>query len=298
MPELPEVEHVRRTLKPLLVGAVVTNVQLHRRDIVRTNGRVRPEHLLQGATVADVVRHGKDLAITANDGRTVGVHLGMSGWLSWLGHGSQNKRDEIKTDHVHCIWTIEGRRGDGLLRFRDPRRFGGLWVYSTLKAWRDEKLAGRGPDALDVTAEHLIEALTNSHRPIKAALLDQAVLAGVGNIYADESLHAARIHPATSAHRISQSPELAHELCAQLRQILREAIRAGGSTIRTYRGVNGDSGSYVQWHKVYGRAGEPCVRCSNALRSMQLAQRTTVFCPQCQVRMRASKRQSRAAARS
>ena len=284
MPELPEVEHIRRTLQPLLVASVVTDVQLRRRDVVRQRGRVQPRDLLLGATVCEVARHGKNLAIIAVDGRTLGVHLGMSGWLSWLEEGAGVSNGERPTDHVHCIWRIDGPRGRGVLRFRDPRRFGGLWTFGSPDEWRRKRLTSCGPDALTIKPAALIESLASSHRPIKAALLDQSVLAGVGNIYADEALFAAGVHPAMSAHRFARHPDLVREFCNQLRAILRQAIRSGGSTIRTYRGVNGDAGTYVRAHQVYGRAGEPCTRCSFALRSVQLAQRTTVFCPHCQKR--------------
>jgi formamidopyrimidine-DNA glycosylase len=284
MPELPEVEHVRRSLEPLLVGGIVKKVALRRRDIVRNATRPRSPQLLAGATLTSVVRHGKDLAIVAADGRTLGVHLGMSGWLSWLGDGATLKRedDEIRRNHVHCVWHIDGPHHQGVLRFRDPRRFGGLWVFPTLDAWRTVKLAGRGPDAMTVRPHVLIEAFTGSRRPVKAALLDQSVLAGVGNIYADEALFAAGIHPKTSAHLVARQHDVVRRLTSHIHAILKRAIRSGGSSIRSYRGVNGDAGDFVRWHKVYGRAGQPCTQCSSELRSIQLAQRTTVFCPQCQ----------------
>ena len=286
MPELPEVEHVRRTLEPLLVGAEVTRVRLRRRDVLRQRGKVTARDLLLGGRIRELARHGKDLAIVAEDGRTVGVHLGMSGWLSWIDHDAAARANgQLKTDHVHCLWEVHGRSRSGVLRFRDPRRFGGLWTFASPHAWR-ERLADRGPDALSIKPAELIKALHDSHRPIKAALLDQSVLAGVGNIYADEALFAVCVHPALSAHRFARDPELVQQFCRNLRRILRQAIIAGGSSVRSYRDVNGDLGEYVRLHQVYGRAGESCTRCSNELRSIQLAQRTTVFCPQCQRRSR------------
>jgi len=239
--------------------------------------------LLRGAVIQDIVRHGKDFALIAEDGRTLGVHLGMSGWLHWAALTASDDATK-RLDHVHCQWQFEGPGETGMLLFRDPRRFGGLWVYPSVDAWRTEKLAGRGPDALDITSRALIAAIEDSQRPIKAALLDQAVLAGVGNIYADEALFAACIHPATKAKRLGQHRATITELARCIRMIMRKAIRSGGSTIRTYRGVNGEVGSFVRWHRVYGRAGLPCVRCGHTLRSMHLAQRTTVYCPHCQAR--------------
>lgn len=291
MPELPEVEHVRLSLEPMLVEARVTHVRLRRRDFVRQRGRVSPDDLLHGAVIDRLLRHGKDLAIVARDGRTVGVHLGMSGWLSWQPL-SAGERTRERDPHVHCVWVIDGPRGRGVLRFRDPRRFGGLWTFGSPEAWAQEKLAGRGPDALAVTPRQLAGALDRSRRPIKAALLDQAVLAGVGNIYADEALFHAGVHPGMSAHRFAKDAELIRRFCTGLRAILRRAIKSGGSTVRTYRGVRGEEGMFAVRHLVYGRAGRPCVRCGSLLRSMQLAQRTTVFCPQCQARSRRANRQA------
>lgn len=291
MPELPEVEYVRRSLRPLLVGALVTNVQLRRRDVVRGATHVRPRDLLKGATVRQIARHGKDLAIVSTDGRTLGVHLGMTGWLSWHADTATGRNSRTNTNHIHCIWHINGPRGKGVLRFRDPRRFGGLWVYASVDEWKQTRLANRGPDALSIKPHALIDALIDSRRPIKAALLDQSVLAGVGNIYADESLFAAGIHPGMSTYRFARDEALVENFAVHLRSILRHAIRFGGSTVRSFRGVNGDAGHFTQEHAVYGRAGERCLRCSNRLRSIQLAQRTTVFCPHCQTKSYGTKRQ-------
>jgi formamidopyrimidine-DNA glycosylase len=289
VPELPEVEHIRRTLQPLLIGGTVTDVKLRRRDVVRQLGRIRPHNLLLGATVRELARHGKDLAIIATDGRTLGVHLGMSGWLTWLEDDAAATKEQARMDHVHCTWRLEGQRSSGTLRFRDPRRFGGLWTFCSPDEWTRERLADRGPDALTIKPAAISTSLASSHRPIKAALLDQSVLAGVGNIYADEALFAAGVHPAMSAHRFARDADLVREFCTQLRTILRQAIRSGGSTIRTYRDANGDAGTYVHSHQVYGRSGEPCTQCACELRSVVLAQRTTVFCPQCQKRSRPAK---------
>lgn len=270
----------------MLVGARVTGVQLRRRDIVRQAGRVRPRDLLNGATIDTLARHGKEFAIIATDHRTLSVHLGMSGWLSWIGSDVGGTNGRATLDHVHCVWHVKGPHASGILRFRDPRRFGGLWTFLSPQDWQLGRLHARGPDALTIGPQQLTRNIRNSRRAIKAALLDQSVLAGVGNIYADEALFAAGIHPATRAARLAGDEARVRLLCRHLRSVLRRAIRAGGSTVRSFRGTQGDVGMFALKHNVYGRAGQPCVRCSYPLATAQIAQRTTVYCPHCQRKTR------------
>lgn len=273
MPELPEVESVRVSLRPL-VGRRIVAASLHRADvcITPTGGRARQVDLLVGLSIVELRRRGKQLAIVAEDGRTLVVHLGMSGQLRLLRRGE----DPTQRDHVHAAWSID----DGSqLTFRDPRRFGGLWLLPS-RAALDARWAGLGPDALDITTEELADAARGSRRAIKALLLDQGALAGVGNIYADESLFAARIRPTRFAHRIR--PEECRCLATAIRETLRGAIRAGGSTLRDYVNAAGRSGEAQHRHAVYGRAGEPCMACGKTLRCTTIAQRTTVFCTGCQ----------------
>ncbi len=275
MPELPEVESLRRSLEPVLVGARVRAATLHRADVASDHERGTPDAraLLQGATIDRLIRRGKQMAIIAADGRTMVVHLGMSGQVR---HDPPGNAPEPLT-HVHATWALD----DGsCLRFRDPRRFGGLWTLpdaGTLERtlWRD-----LGPDALTIDARTLAERLRATRRAIKAALLDQRVLAGVGNIYADEALFRARLRPSRRAGRTSADE--ATRLARAIRDVLAGAITLGGSTIRDYAGASGAAGGAQTRHQVYGRGGLPCPRCSTRLRSRVLAQRTTVWCPECQ----------------
>jgi formamidopyrimidine-DNA glycosylase len=165
------------------------------------------------------------------------------------------------------------------MAFRDPRRFGGLTAYGSNseleRAW-----SRLGADGLSVTSADLARGLGSSRRPIKAALLDQAVVAGIGNIYADESLFAASIHPLVPAGRLAIAQ--VDRLAAEIRRILTHAAGAGGSTLRDYRDAFGQPGSAVQFHAVYGRSGEPCPRCDTPLEGLRLQGRATVFCPRCQ----------------
>ena len=270
MPELPEVETVRRSAERFLVGRRVESVRLRRRDIV--TGSWRKRALLEGGVVARVARHGKNLAIVVEDGRALGVHLGMTGQLLCVASGVRS----VRTDHVHAEW----RLGDLRMLFRDPRRFGGLETFESEGAMLERSWASLGPDAATVTGEDLRHALGGSRRAIKAGLLDQRAVAGIGNIYADESLFAAGIHPLRVCASLS-APEW-DRLGREVRRVLQEAIEAGGSTLRDYRDATGGEGWFQTRHLVYGRAGQPCPRCGRrtgrTLERLTIAQRTTVSC--------------------
>lgn len=288
MPELPEVEHLRRSLEPALLGRTIVKATLHRRDVAvmpadpqggfsRSFSDVRPARLtrrdlLLDATIDRLERKGKQLAILATDGRAVCVHLGMTGGLLHLPSSSRNRR----RDHVHATWWLDD--GSRLL-FRDPRRFGGLWICPT-RGCLDERWERLGPDALHVTTRALSAALQSRRAPIKATLLDQRVLAGVGNIYADEALFRARIRPGRPSPSLAASE--IRRLASSIRALLQQAIRAGGSSIRDYRDAQGRRGLQQRRHAVYGRGGEPCVHCGNPLLLEIIAQRTTVSCAHCQ----------------
>ena len=285
MPELPEVESLRRSLEPFLLDTKLTDARLLRddmctvvtRDPSSSNTRISPRDLLDQATITSLERRGKQLAIVAADGRTLIVQLGMSGQVLIVDDPSH----ALLHTHVHAMWTLS--RG-GLMLFRDPRRFGGL---STLHhhehlrsiAWRD-----LGPDALTITGETLAMRSAASARAVKAVLLDQRVLAGVGNIYADESLFRARINPATPARAVS--PVQWDSLAEAVRTVLQAAVAAGGRSLRDYVDAQGQAGEATQGHQVYGRGHEPCTACGTPLRQAQLHQRTTVWCAACQPRRR------------
>ena len=295
MPELPEVEHLRRTLLERLPGRRVVRATLHRRDVAvgpgdppggfsRQRAAVRPtrlsrDQMLEGAILERIDRRGKLMAVVARNGRALGIHLGMSGQVLWAPGGGR-----LPAGHVHATWRLDdGSR----FVFRDPRRFGGLWVAAT----RDELApwAALGPDALTLEPDRLVELLASSKRPVKAALLDQRLLAGVGNIYADEALHRAGVHPFAIASELTDVR--AQRLGRAIRDVLAEAIRAGGSTLRDHRGADGRAGSYQARHRVYGRGGRPCLACDQALQSGLVGQRTTVWCRECQsMRMGSSTR--------
>lgn len=274
MPELPEVETVRRSLSPRWTGRTVLAVTIRRADVLRNApSRGRSLAMGLGGRVADILRHGKQLAVVFADNRVVLVHLGMTGQLFVLGPRERPPRP----DHIHIRWRLD----DGsTVCFRDPRRFGGVWVFDSLEALRESRWDRLGPDALTITRTRLRRNLRRSARTIKACLLDQAVLAGVGNIYADEALFLARINPHTPAADLDRD-EITR-LAGAVRSTLRAAVRARGSTLRDFLDAELRPGSQQTRFHAYGRAGTPCHRCGTSLVGSRITQRMTAHCPVCQ----------------
>jgi formamidopyrimidine-DNA glycosylase len=274
VPELPEVESTRLSLEPALLGRRVARVEIRRADVCQ-NGAGRAcsaRDLLEDGVIGALVRHGKQLAVVARDGRAVVVHLGMSGSLRAIGASTDGA-----ARHVHVTWRLD--RG-GTLAFRDPRRFGGIRAYRSLDDVRRGPWADLGPDATRVTADALRERAGRSKRAIKAVLLDQGVLAGVGNIYADEALFRAGIRATRRADRVTR--EEYGRLAVAIRRTLALATRMGGSTIRDYVDGAGGRGRAQDVHAVYGRAEEACLVCGGTLKGIRLGGRATVYCPRCQ----------------
>lgn len=277
MPELPEVENVRRTLAGRLIGRTVAAVDVRRADVVEGEATpAAPEALLVGDAVERIERLGKQLAIVGGSGRVVCVHLGMTGSLVVR---AMPQPAEAPPPHTHVVWRFAG--GDEL-HFRDPRRFGGVWTFPSEAALRERRWHALGEDALVITPAALAAALSRKRQGIKATLLDQAVLAGMGNIYVDELLFACGIHPLRPAG--SLGPVEVRTLVTRMRRLLNRAIEAGGSTLRDYVDGNGDAGGFQLRHKVYGRGGQPCRGrgCGCELASIAVAGRTTVYCAACQ----------------
>lgn len=277
MPELPEVEHLRRSLLPGVIGSTVVAVEVARRDVLRgpyvdARATVRPSALLHGCPITALERHGKELAIVAEKA-VLCIHLGMSGQLVL----EDPSRPILPPTHRHVTWSFRDRL-DRLV-FRDPRRFGGLTPLPSR-----EQLAGRwadrGVDALLARPAELVAALRARSGGIKSLLLNQSVIAGVGNIYADESLFSARIHPLTPTRALP--PDRLANLVRALRTILRRAIGLGGSSVRDYRDACGATGGFQATHTVYGRGGAPCRACRSPLATGTVAGRTTVWCAACQ----------------
>lgn len=283
MPELPEVETVRRGLLPI-VGHTIVGCDVRRRDVVRDRtagspnprrGGIEPIALGVGCAVIELVRCGKQLGLVVAEPRgherVIVVQLGMSGQVS-LVDGARIP----DAKHVHLVWTMDdGRR----VCFRDARRFGGVTLLGS-RSELDAFWATLGPDALSITAKPLREPLRASTRSIKAALLDQGVLAGVGNIYADEALHRAHIDPRERCCDLR--PDQIVALSKAIRGVLSKAIEARGSTLRDYRDPSNEPGSAQLLHRVYSRAGLACPGCGHVIEHDRLAQRSTCWCPVCQ----------------
>lgn len=274
MPELPEVETVRRTLGPRWIGRSVVAVKIGRADFVRrAPAGPRLAALGMGGTATDILRRGKQMAVVFESGRAVHLHLGMSGQVFVVAPGAAPAR----TDHVHIRWMLDD--GSAVL-FRDPRRFGGVWAFDTVEELQRERWDALGPDALTIGTAQLRQGLGRSGRAVKACLLDQAVLAGVGNIYADEALFVSRIAPHAPARDLS--PEQTGRLARAVRAVLRAGVRARGSTLRDFVDADHREGSQQSSFRVYGRAGRPCRECGTTLLGSLISQRTTTHCPVCQ----------------
>lgn len=307
MPELPEIETIRRTLAKSFIGARITGAELRCAKYVRGDGT--PKALLCGATIARLDRHGKQLAIVATDGRLACIHLGMSGQLlvgaagtcdrpesgspetsHWDGRlvrhvprwdGRLFRKDQPLMTHIHLRWRFVDVRGaDRFLTLRDPRRFGGVWTFPAVEQLLRQRWSQLGPDALTITSGDLRRGFECSRRAVKSALLDQSVLAGLGNIYTDESLFRAGIHPVAPAGTLR--PARLARLADAIRETLLRAIAARGTTRRDYRDADGQSGNYFSERLVYGRAGENCSKCARTLKTAVVAHRTTVWCSRCQ----------------
>jgi len=271
MPELPEVEVTRQGISPHLLDQEVTKL------IVR-NGSLRwpvPDIAQQivGQTIRSIRRRAKYLLIDTDAGTTI-VHLGMSGSLRILSKSTPVE----KHDHVD----LEMANGK-VLRFNDPRRFG-AWLWCELPEAAHPLLAKLGPEPLLPTfnVDYFQQALKGKKKAIKLCLMDNHIVVGVGNIYANEALFAAGIHPQTEAGRVDIARLTI--LVTEVKQILTNAIKQGGTTLKDFTNAEGKPGYFAQKLHVYGRGGETCNQCGNLLSEIKLGQRATVFCGLCQTR--------------
>lgn len=270
MPELPEVETTRRGVAPLLTGQVFTGAILRQ---PRLRWPIDPElaERLSGRAVRQVARRAKYLLIGLDDGATLIIHLGMSGSLRHVPADTAPERH----DHVDLLL------GEHCLRYRDPRRFGAI-LYCPGPVELHPLLARLGPEPLsdDFDGEVLFAACRGKTAPIKTVLMDNHVVVGVGNIYANESLFVAGVRPSRPAGQVSRE-ECLH-LAAAIRATLLRAIEAGGSTLRDFTDAIGKPGYFQQHYAVYGRDGLPCHACATLVQHTRLGQRSSFYCPHCQ----------------
>jgi len=308
VPELPEVETIVADLRPHLVGRTILRAELAFPTIVR---HPEPEEFVDaivGLRIESVGRRGKyiliglspsgasrHLPMNGEDNLLLVVHLGMTGQLRLVDESAPLEK------HTHAVLFLDDGSEGGFppqggapgqagsrrtplrqLRYRDPRRFGRLLLGTESALLDARKMPRLGPEPIDpdFAADELYRRLRKRTAPLKAVLLDQRAIAGVGNIYADESLHRARLRPDRIAGTVSRRS--ATRLHESLRESLRTAIANRGSSVDTYRDAWGELGGQQEKLLVYGRAGEPCFTCGRPLRAVRIAGRTTVFCTRCQ----------------
>jgi len=292
MPELPEVETIRRGLEPFLAGARIDKVTLNRADL-RFPFPPGMAEALTGQSVLSVGRRAKYLLMALSGGGTLLSHLGMTGSWRFAEHGIDKApryyEPGAEPRHDHMVWDLSHpAHGGSHLIYADPRRFGFIDLYDDPA--RSPYLAGLGPEPLgnDFNAGQLALAFRGKKAPVKAALLDQRVVAGLGNIYVSEALYRAHILPTVPAGALvdeAGAPRLALEaLVVAVRDVLNAALLAGGSTLRDFRNAEGASGYFQHAFSVYDREGAPCPTpgCPGHIERIVQAGRSSFFCPICQ----------------
>ena len=286
MPELPEVETVRRGLTPAMEGRVIARAEI-RRDGLRWPFPARLAERLTGATVERLRRRSKYILVDLDTGETMLIHLGMSGRMTVSGFDAPFVPGQFHHDHPaiekhdHVILHMDG---NVRVTFNDPRRFGALDLVATADADAHPLLAALGPEPLGnaFSARYLGERLKGRKGPVKTLLLDQRIVSGLGNIYVCEALHRARIHPERAGGRIGA--KRIDVLTQQIRDVLQQAIEAGGSSLKDYRQADGELGYFQHNFRVYDRESAPCptADCGGSIRRIVQGGRSTYFCPRCQ----------------
>jgi formamidopyrimidine-DNA glycosylase len=276
MPELPEVETIVRSLGPGIRGRVIERAELLFKPLLRRPPRGGLS-ALAGKRVLGVRRRGKMILIECEGGRTLVFHLKMTGQMLLAGAGA-----EAPDKHTRLVMKFRDEGPD--LRFRDVRKFGFLLCVSRDPEGACAELSCLGPEPLTITREDFERIVRARKGRIKSLLLNQTVIAGIGNIYADEILFDSQIHPQTPAVRLSKNE--AGRLWDSTRKILDAAVEAKGSSLSDYVDAEGRPGSFQFFHKVYDREGEPCVSCGGPIKRIVVGGRGTYFCPRCQRRKR------------
>ncbi|MBS4194966.1 DNA-formamidopyrimidine glycosylase [Lederbergia citri] len=273
MPELPEVERVRRSLVELVAGQKIMEVEVGWPKIIKNPEQHEQfQDALKGQTILDVDRKGKFLVFLLDDYSLIS-HLRMEG------NYSLRKTEDPVEKHTHVIFRFSGGKE---LRYRDVRKFGTMHLFRKGSEWTVPPLSKLGPEPFsdEFTIEYFKGKLKNTDRVIKAVLLDQSVVSGLGNIYVDEVLFRSGIHPLRKAKSLTDREILS--LREQSAATLQESINAGGSSVNTYMNSHGQSGTYQNELKVYGKKDQECFNCGTAIHKIKVAGRGTHFCPICQ----------------
>jgi formamidopyrimidine-DNA glycosylase len=271
MPELPEVETVARDLRGKIPGHCIEHILLCRSSVIKSD-RKKFGTKLPGLKIGKVLRRGKYLGLETSAEITLWFHLGMTGQLLW--QSSWNGEDP----HLHFVLKFEGI--EEFLTYRDIRRFGKIFLTDSDLQSFPKGIRFLGPEPLEVAQETFIALYKKRKGKIKSLLLNQQLVAGIGNIYADESLFRAKIHPSRRPCRLSRLNLAA--LHHSVQKTLQAAIDHGGSTIDDFIHADGLAGDYQKFHRVYGKAGKPCAVCGKAIQRIVLAGRSSFFCSQCQ----------------
>lgn len=296
MPELPEVETIKRDLEKVILGKKITEVCVHQPTVIRQPSVEQFKKGLAGVTIKRVLRKAKLLILELSGGKSLTIHLKMTGQLVLR----QRPTGDLKTQKkaLLSINPEREKRVEGLiypgngkksrvsfrlsngktLDFNDQRLFAELRLVDD---WRKLKFVqGLGPEPSELNLRQFQEMLAAKKTKIKPLLMDQNFISGIGNLYAAESLFRARINPLRAASTLSNDEKQA--LFAAIKEVLREAIRYGGSSVDDYVRLSGRQGDYVRYHKVYGREGKPCFICKRAIKRINLGGRGTYYCPECQ----------------
>ena len=290
MPELPEVEVTRRLLEPGMLGRTIESVETSADSYFFVTPPRRLRRRLPGLAVRDLARQGKYLIASLSDGSRLVLHLGMSGQLFLTGTsglslmkrtvpgaiGPDRQPGFLGDAHTHLRLSFTD--GEPRLLFRDVRKFGKVLLLDPGSS--SDRLERLGVDALSASGEDLFRASRKRRVTVKALLLDQAVLAGVGNIYADEALFLSRVKPTLRALRLTRAR--CQRIVEAVQAVMQRSIDTGGASISDFYAPDGQQGAYQRERRVYAREGEPCPDCGAPIRKLVVAQRGTHYCPRCQ----------------
>ncbi|MDI6606131.1 MAG: DNA-formamidopyrimidine glycosylase [Candidatus Omnitrophota bacterium] len=267
MPELPEVETIKRELQKAVLGKKISGVSVHHSKVIRQPSPAQFSKGVTGARIKKILRKAKVLILELSNGKSLTIHLKMTGQLIYPGSNAKNARVSF------CF--SDGSKLD----FCDQRLFAELRL---LDDWHALKfIKGLGPEPFDLDVQRFKEMLSKKKGKIKPLLMDQTFIAGIGNLYAAESLFRARIHPGRRACSLSDKAKEA--LFKQINKTLRDAIKHRGSSVDQYLQLNGSAGNYLKYHQVYDRKGKPCFVCKTPVKRITLGGRGTYFCPKCQL---------------
>lgn len=296
MPELPEVESLRRSLIPVLTGRTIKSVKVYRPKLVSSAGTVRKENPvkvaefereLSGQTFKTAERIAKNLIFTFESGKAMLVHLKMTGQLVYTdgknttlgGHPIQVSETELPNKHSHIHFELD----KGWLYFNDVRMFGYVLYFPDRESLMQENAlqnVGMDPMTEDFTFEPFYKPLKKKKKVLKTALLEQSIVTGLGNIYVDEVCFRAGVRPTRRTDTVTKKEY--EKLFEAIKYIIPRAVEQGGSSVANYIMADGSRGTYAREHKVYNRGGKPCLVCGTTLKSLKINGRTTVYCPSCQ----------------